>query len=124
MKIKAVKTDTILEGSMTALEIEGKQIVVCRTQGKVYAFERACGHHDAGMETGTIDGVIVTCPKHYVQFDVTTGEALNMPIPKNMGFGPDDMPLKQPWFRRPEPIRDLKVYPASVSGEWIEVEIS
>jgi nitrite reductase/ring-hydroxylating ferredoxin subunit len=40
---------------------------------------------NAPLEMGTLDGVILTCPMHCAQFDVTTGEALAGPVPPHLG---------------------------------------
>lgn len=73
--------DEILPGGMKAYEVNGKEIVLCRDDGKFYAFDRRCGHMSAPLDMGSLNGYIVTCPLHSVQFDANTGEALCGPVP-------------------------------------------
>jgi nitrite reductase/ring-hydroxylating ferredoxin subunit len=44
---------------------------------RYYAVDRRCGHMNGPLEMGALDGTIVTCLMHDVQFDATTGYALN-----------------------------------------------
>jgi nitrite reductase/ring-hydroxylating ferredoxin subunit len=70
---------------MKSVDLDGKEIVVCNCDGTYYAVERRCGHMNAPLELGTLDGIYLTCPMHYAQFDVTTGEALSGPVPRDPG---------------------------------------
>jgi len=83
--IPALGTDEILDGGMKAVELEGRQIVICKSQGKYYAIEERCGHMNAPLELGTLRGTILTCPMHFAQFEITTGEALSNPVPRDFG---------------------------------------
>ena len=70
----------------------GREIVVCNCDGQLFAIDRRCGHMSGPLELGTLDGKIVTCPMHQVQFDVATGEALNLPVPVHI-----NEPLPTKW---------------------------
>ena len=83
--IPAISTDEVAPGGMKTVELEGQEIVVCNCGGTYYATQRRCGHMNAPLEMGTLDGKIVTCPMHCAQFDVTTGQALSGPVPADMG---------------------------------------
>lgn len=83
--IQAIKADEIAPGGMKAVEIEGREIVICNSGGRFYAIDRRCGHMNSPLEMGTLDGNILTCAMHGAQFDVTTGEALTGPIPHDFG---------------------------------------
>jgi nitrite reductase/ring-hydroxylating ferredoxin subunit len=74
--------DDILPGGMKAYESGGKEIVLCNNAGQFYAFDRRCGHMNSPLDMGTANGFVITCPLHSVQFDATTGKALNPPIPE------------------------------------------
>jgi nitrite reductase/ring-hydroxylating ferredoxin subunit len=80
MFIEALNEKELLPGGMKAVTIKGKEIVVCNTGNGFIAFDRRCGHMNAPLEMGTVDGHIVTCPLHLVRFDVKTGVALNDPV--------------------------------------------
>lgn len=70
---------------MKALDVNGREIVICNRGGTFHAIDRRCGHMNAPLEMGTLDGDIVTCPMHCAQFDITTGEALSGPVPAYSG---------------------------------------
>ena len=83
--VQAIQTADIAPGGMKAVELNGRELVICNCAGSFYALDRRCGHMNAPLEMGTLDGSILTCPMHYAQFDVTTGEALANPVPNYLG---------------------------------------
>ena len=83
--IPAISTDEIAPGGMKSVELEGHEIVICNCDGAYYAIQRRCGHMNAPLELGTLDGKFVTCAMHCAQFDVTTGQALSGPVPADVG---------------------------------------
>jgi nitrite reductase/ring-hydroxylating ferredoxin subunit len=83
--IRAISTDEISPGGMKTVELDGREIVICNCGGTYYAIQRRCGHMNAPLELGTLDGKFVTCPMHCAQFDVTTGQALSGPVPGDLG---------------------------------------
>jgi len=82
---KAILADEIAPGGMKAVELEGNEIVICNFDGKYYAIQRRCGHMNASLDMGTLDGIYLTCPMHCAQFDITNGEALSGPVPSDIG---------------------------------------
>jgi len=83
--VRAIRTAEVAPGGMKAVEISGRELVICNCGGSFYAIDRRCGHMNAPLEMGTLDGSILTCPMHCAQFDVTTGEALSGPVPPDLG---------------------------------------
>jgi nitrite reductase/ring-hydroxylating ferredoxin subunit len=83
--IRAISTVEITPGGMKTVAVDGHEIVICNCGGSYYAIERRCGHMNAPLELGTLDGKVVTCPMHCAQFDVTTGEALSGPVSSDIG---------------------------------------
>ena len=57
----ALKIDEIASGGMKTIEVEGHEIVICNCDGQFYALARRCGHMNAPLELGTLDGTILTC---------------------------------------------------------------
>ncbi len=96
--VQAIKADDVAPGGMKAVEAEGREIVICNSGGRFYAIERRCGHMNAPLEMGTLDGIVLTCAMHCAQFDVTTGEALAGPIPHD--FGGETPPPRMAQFSR------------------------
>ena len=86
--IRAIIAAEIAVGGMKAVELKGNEVAICTCNGEYYAIERRCGHMNAPLDRGTLDGIYLTCPMHCAQFNVTTGEALSGPIPSDMGTEP------------------------------------
>ena len=66
-------------GSTNSFEIMGKKIAVCNVNGSFHAIEDVCTHDGAPLDQGTLEGNLITCPRHGAKFDVTTGAAVGMP---------------------------------------------
>ena len=117
MLIKAAQEHEIAPGGMKAVTISGHEIVLCNYGGVFYAVERACGHAKARLERGALTGWILTCPLHYAQFDIRTGEALCGPAPK------------PPQSAHPAPqapglaTHGLRTWPAKAEGGSVLVDI-
>jgi nitrite reductase/ring-hydroxylating ferredoxin subunit len=127
MLVEVAKTDEIAPGGMKFVNAGGKEIVVCNCDGRFYAINRRCGHMNGPLEMGTLDGTIVTCPMHHVQFDVITGQALNRPVPVYI-----DEPLPPKWahymtqfglLMQHTNVIDIATFAVTVSGDVIQVEI-
>ena len=124
--VRAVRTDEIAPGGMKAVDLEGKEIVVCNCGGTYYAFERRCGHMNAPLDLGTLDGIYLTCPMHCAQFDVTTGEALSGPVPPHLGhdaFPPVVGAYMQNIGMLMSHVRteSVRTYPTKVEAGWVEI---
>jgi nitrite reductase/ring-hydroxylating ferredoxin subunit len=83
--IRAILANEIAPGGMKTIDLDGNEIVVCNCDGEYYAIQRRCGHMNAPLDLGTLDGIYLTCPMHCAQFDVTNGEALSGPVPTDIG---------------------------------------
>src|SRR5262245_44110804 len=92
MLVEAATVDEIAPGGMKFVQAGDHEFVVCNCDGRYYAVDRRCGHMNGPLEMGTLDGTILTCPMHHVQFDVTTGKPLNGPVPQHV-----DDPLPGSW---------------------------
>lgn len=106
MLVEAAKVSDLACGGMIPVRVQGKDLIICNYNNDFFAVEKRCSHLNASLDKGTLDGYILTCPLHFAQFDITTGEALSGPIP------PDSH------------INDLKIYPVQVEGGSIKVDVS
>jgi nitrite reductase/ring-hydroxylating ferredoxin subunit len=128
MFVEAAKMDEIAPGGMKAYEVKGKAIVLCNYDGKIYAVSRRCGHTNAPMEMGTLEGYILTCPLHHSQFDITTGEVLSGPVPHDYGEEPIPEGLMK-YFQYVGMLLskvktyNLETYPVKVEGNSIMVDL-
>ena len=127
MLLEIAKTGEIAPGGIKFVKAGEKEIVVCNCDGRYYAVDRRCGHMNGPLEMGALDGTIVTCPMHHVQFDVTTGQALNHPIPEHI-----DEPLPSRWAQymthfgmlmQHTSVSNIKTFVVKIDGGTIHVEI-
>jgi nitrite reductase/ring-hydroxylating ferredoxin subunit len=124
---EAARLDDIAPGGMKTARIEGVEVTLCNVGGTVFAVGRRCGHMNAPMECGTLQGWILTCPLHCGRFDVRSGECVAYPLDRDPG--PDPLPPTQAryaamnhrlkWKIR---VHDLPTYPVRIGdGGAIEV---
>ena len=128
MFIKAAKMSEILHAGMKAVELNGIEIVLCNYDGKIYAVNRRCGHTNAPLDMGTLEGYILTCPMHSSQFDITTGEVLSEPVPRNFGNEPFPEDLNKHFQYLGMLLSHIKTcgiktYPVKIDADSITVDV-
>ena len=74
--IDVMKESELKEGSMKAISVRGQSILVARVGGAFYATSGVCPHMKGELARGTLNGTIVTCPRHGSQFDVRDGHVV------------------------------------------------
>ncbi|MGA3109663.1 MAG: non-heme iron oxygenase ferredoxin subunit [Candidatus Bathyarchaeia archaeon] len=77
--VKACDISEVPPGSMRAVDLGDKKIMIVNVDGKLFATDRVCTHETADLSTGFLIGSVVTCPLHLSRFDVVTGEVQNAP---------------------------------------------
>ncbi len=120
--------DEILPGGMKAYEIDGCEFVLCNGGDRFYAFDRRCGHMSAPLDKGTVNGYIITCPLHSVQFDAATGEALCSPVPaySSSDITPPTSDNYSRWLgslMENVKVCNVRTYPVKVEGGKVSVDI-
>jgi len=127
MLVEVAKAGDIAPGGMKFVKAGEREIVVCNCDGHYYAVDRRCGHMNGPLDMGSLAGTILTCPMHHVQFDITTGEALNHPIPEHF-----DEPLPGRWAQymkhfsmlmQHTSVCDIKTFLVKIDAGVIHVEI-
>ena len=77
-------TDALKEGEARKVDIGdpmagGKQILLCRVDGKVHALDSYCPHEGGRIQPGPLlDGKHALCPLHNYKFDACTGKAVDV----------------------------------------------
>jgi 3-phenylpropionate/trans-cinnamate dioxygenase ferredoxin subunit len=74
--VLATTTAEFANGAMKAVDIEGKELLIAKIQDAYYAVARRCTHMAENLCDGTLDGAVVTCPRHGARFDITSGKAV------------------------------------------------
>lgn len=76
--IKVGRVNDFVSKDIKSYSIMGRIVaVVQKKDGGFFAIEAGCKHQRADLTKGKIEGLIVTCPRHYWQYDLTTGKCLN-----------------------------------------------
>jgi len=126
--VQAMRTTEIAPGGMKAVELNGRELVICNCDGSFYAMDRRCGHMNAPLDMGTLDGTILTCAMHCAQFDVTTGEALSNPVPAYLGN--ETPPLRTGTFLKNTSVlmqhirtETIDTYKTKVESGWVLVAL-
>lgn len=105
--VKVGDKSRIAPGKMKNVNFGGKDILVVNVDDNFYAIGLKCTHAGGDLSTGTLEGTVVTCPKHHAKFDVTTGKVVSQP---KMGF------------LHPK-ANDAASYPAKVEQESVLVKL-
>ena len=89
----------VAEGEMKIV-CDGR-VVVANAEGRFHAFGNICPHAEGPLGEGFLDGLVVECPWHNGQWDITTGRGLT-------AFATADIP----------------VFEVRVVGDDVEVKLS
>ena len=95
---RALQEADLPDDSPTAVEAEGRQVLLYRHRGTLYALDNICSHAGGLLSRGTVADLTVTCPLHGARFALADGR---------VGRGPASQP--QP------------VLPTRIRNGWIEV---
>lgn len=91
----------LAEGQQKLVRIDGRSIVVCKSEGQIFAIENRCTHDNEQLHGGNIKKCTIVCPIHGARFSLKNGA-----------------PLGGPAF---EPIT---TYPVRLAGDQIEIGLS
>lgn len=72
-------------GETICANVNGREVVICKTDKGYHAFENSCPHAGMPLSDGDVSGCVITCPFHGYAYDVRDG--------RNVDF-PDDVPLE------------------------------
>jgi 3-phenylpropionate/trans-cinnamate dioxygenase ferredoxin subunit len=54
-------------------------VAVCNVNGELYAIDDLCTHDGGSLDQGQLEGDEIECPRHGARFNVTSGEAIQLP---------------------------------------------
>jgi 3-phenylpropionate/trans-cinnamate dioxygenase ferredoxin subunit len=78
--VAVAKTGDLAPGQMTFVAIDRERIVLANVDGAFYALRDVCGHRNAPLSRGRLDGHLIECPLHFATFDVRTGKLVDGPV--------------------------------------------
>jgi nitrite reductase/ring-hydroxylating ferredoxin subunit len=126
---EVIKLAELPEGAKRAVIVGDAEILLVRFDGAVHAMGNRCGHMNASLAEGTLEGKVLTCAFHSARFDVTTGkkvsDAVVLPPPAIDKAPPEMLPYLQKAGRLSAPIRthDCPRYEVMVEGDAVKVRI-
>ena len=88
------------DGEAYGIDVEGREIALCRRGEQVYALSGTCAYHPIPLRGATLEGEVLTCPWYGAQFDVRTGESVFLRL-----------------------VRPLATYPTAVRGGKVFVQL-
>jgi nitrite reductase/ring-hydroxylating ferredoxin subunit len=112
--IEIAKEGEIADGTMKEVTAEGQKVVLTRVGGRYYAADGICPHMGANLASGKLEGVVVTCPRHGSQFDLSDGHMVRW------AQLPGVVSAIGKAIKRP---RGLKTYPVKAEAGKVLVEI-
>jgi 3-phenylpropionate/trans-cinnamate dioxygenase ferredoxin component len=98
--VRVAKVSDLSTDSSVAVEVGANSILVCHTNGRIFAVSNRCSHANEKLQFGRVRCGWVACRLHGARFDLESGRALSPPA-----------------------IRPIITYPTRVSDDWIEVEV-
>lgn len=87
----AAAAHEIDEEEITLVEINDRQVALCKFEDSVYAFDNICSHEEACLSDGIVTGDEVECPLHGARFCIRTGAYLCAPATAEI----DTFPVRQ-----------------------------
>ena len=66
----------IAEGTMLEVSVKGRKVLLLRVGSAYYASDNKCPHMGGRLSEGSLDGTIITCPRHGSQFDLADGSVV------------------------------------------------
>jgi 3-phenylpropionate/trans-cinnamate dioxygenase ferredoxin component len=74
--VKVADTAELSVNSMKMVLVGGREVLLANVDGSFHAIANKCTHLGGSLVNGTLEGSIVTCPRHGARFDVKTGQAV------------------------------------------------
>lgn len=120
--IEVARLSDVPEGSLKHIEINGKEILLANVGGTIYAMDDRCGHMNASLAMGVLDGTIVECAVHHARFDVMTGKKVQ---DGNLGGAAGAVMAKTKMGKIMSTIKthDLRTYEVEVTEDSIKVNL-
>ncbi|MBI5964717.1 MAG: non-heme iron oxygenase ferredoxin subunit [Chloroflexi bacterium] len=77
--IEIAPASELPNGERLFVDLGDRPIVLFNIAGQIFAIGDICSHDDGPLGDGMIEDHNVVCPRHGGEFDVRTGQAMQMP---------------------------------------------
>ncbi len=82
MLVKICEKSLLLPGELRSFKVRGREILAVNVAGKVFCLDGRCTHAGAPLAEGSLEGEVLTCPWHYSQYNLISGEVIHGPAYK------------------------------------------
>lgn len=79
VQLKRVKPDELEEGTIRRIEVFGNRMALARVADDIFVLQGKCPHGPGQLGDGDLNGHLVTCPVHALEFDVRDGTCVSNP---------------------------------------------
>lgn len=76
---EVTSTTAVPENEARGFTVAGREIVLCRVEDEIYAFQGMCTHEDLPLDGGEVEDGVLTCEWHGARFDACSGAAKGLP---------------------------------------------
>jgi nitrite reductase/ring-hydroxylating ferredoxin subunit len=73
--------DELWIGEMRGVVVAGEPLLVIRLDEQICVYRDRCPHQGHPLSEGSLDGGVVTCPRHHHSFAADSGAGINPPRP-------------------------------------------
>ena len=99
-------------GGLKAVSLDDHEMLVARVEDEYFIADGRCPHMGGHLPDGTLDGSVLTCPRHHSQFDLRDGHVVRWTDWEGAALTIGKL-LKHP--------RPLRTYSVKVEGDNIMV---
>ena len=79
MDYKICNSDELPNNSMKVINVRGFDILVCRSNERLFALDNCCPHRGASLSKSDIKGTKIICYMHDFEFDLNNGKLVHIP---------------------------------------------
>ncbi len=78
--VPVAEVGDIPPGTMKCVALDRERVLIANVDGTFHAISDICGHRNAPLSRGRLEGCVVECPLHFAQFDVRSGKLIDGPV--------------------------------------------
>ena len=79
MEYKVCNSEELPNNSMKVINVQGSDILVCRFDERLFAFNNSCPHRGASLSKSDIKGTRIICYMHDFEYDLNNGKLVHIP---------------------------------------------
>ncbi|MGH7540723.1 MAG: Rieske (2Fe-2S) protein [Gemmatimonadota bacterium] len=98
--VTVARVGDIPEAGLLGVSVNGREICLVRSQGKIYALEDRCSHEEFPLSNGDVTDGEITCALHGARFDLSSGTPRALPA-----------------------VTSVRTYEVRVEGEDVQVKV-